>query len=154
MNLKNKHCNQIAVSDTMQLISTKICKTSDIGIHNNLFGGTMLAWLDEAGGTMAAELACTPNMITLKMNEVLFKRPVRVSDHIRIYGRLVKAGNSSLTLSIVARKFCFRKNDEETVCSTTMLYVNIDENGKSNPIEKSIREKLQKLIDHPKNETL
>jgi acyl-CoA thioesterase YciA len=134
----------------MQLISTKICKTGDIGIHNNLFGGAMLAWLDEAGGTMAAELACTPNMITLKMNEVLFKKPVKVSDHIRIYGQLTHVGKSSLTLSIVARKFCFKKNDEETVCSTNMLFVNIDENGQSSPIDKSIREKLQKLINQQK----
>lgn len=136
----------------MQLISTKICKASDIGIHNNLFGGTMLAWLDEAGGTMAAELACTPNMITLKMNEVLFKRPVKVSDHIRIYGQLMKVGKSSLTLSVVARKFCFEKNNEETVCSTTMYFVQIDESGKSSPIRLAIREKLQKIIDHSKKE--
>lgn len=131
----------------MQLISTKICKTSDIGIHNNLFGGTMLSWLDEAAGTMAAEMACTPNMITLKMDEVLFKKPVKVSDHIRIYGELLQVGNSSLTLSIIARKFCFNKQMEETVCSTKMHFVNIDEKGHSNPINPSIREKLRKSIN-------
>lgn len=131
----------------MQLISTKICKTSDIGIHNNLFGGAMLSWLDEAAGTMAAEMACTPNMITLKIDEVVFKKPVKVSDHIRIYGELLQVGNSSLTLSIVARKFCFKEQLEDTVCSTKMLFVNIDESGRSHPIEKSIREKLIKSIN-------
>jgi acyl-CoA thioesterase YciA len=135
----------------MQLISTKICKTSDIGIHNNLFGGTMLAWLDEAGGTMAAEMACTPNMITLKMDEVVFKKPVKVSDHIRIYGELLNVGNSSLTLSIIAKKFCFKGQSEETVCSTKMLFVNIDENGQSNPIEPAIREKLIQSIKKSKS---
>ncbi len=138
----------------MQLISTKICKTSDIGIHNNLFGGTMLAWLDEAGGTMAAEMACTPNMITLKMDEVIFKKPVKVSDHIRIYGKLLNVGNSSLTLSIVAKKFCFKMQSEEVVCSTKMLFVNIDENGKSNPIEPIIREKLIRTLNQSKSEIL
>jgi acyl-CoA thioesterase YciA len=138
----------------MQLISTKICKTSDIGIHNNLFGGTMLAWLDEAGGTMAAEMACTPNMITLKIDEVIFKRPVKVSDHIRIYGKLLNVGNSSLTLSIVAKKFCFKGQSEEVVCSTKMLFVNIDENGKSNPIEPTIREKLTRTLNQSKSEIL
>lgn len=129
----------------MQLISTKICKTSDIGIHNNLFGGTMLSWMDEAGGTMAAELACTPNMITLKMDEVIFKKPVRVSDHIRIYGKLLAVGNSSLTLQVEAKKFCFKQQTEESVCSTKMTFVNIDEYGRSHPINPPIREKLKEI---------
>ncbi|MBE0639039.1 MAG: acyl-CoA thioesterase [Bacteroidales bacterium] len=135
------------MNSIMQLISTKICKTSDIGIHNNLFGGTMLSWMDEAAGTMAAEMACTPNMITLKMDEVLFKKPVKVSDHIRIYGELLHVGTSSLTLSIIAKKFCFKKQAEETVCSTKMHFVNIDENGRSHAIDASIRENLRHLIN-------
>ena len=32
----------------MELISTHVCKVSDVGFHGNLFGGQMLAWLDEA----------------------------------------------------------------------------------------------------------
>ncbi|MCD4724811.1 MAG: hypothetical protein K8R63_08205 [Bacteroidales bacterium] len=35
----------------MELVSSQICKTGDIGIYNNLFGGKLLSWLDEAGGT-------------------------------------------------------------------------------------------------------
>lgn len=126
----------------MQLISTKICKTSDIGIHNNLFGGTMLAWLDEAAGTLAAELASSPNMITLKMEEVLFKKPVKVSDHIRIYGKPLSIGNSSLKLHVEARKFCFQDQTEETVCSTTIVFVNIDQHGRPKPIDPHIKEQV------------
>ena len=43
----------------MNLISTHICKTSDIGFHGNLFGGQLLAWLDEAGAALSAEFAET-----------------------------------------------------------------------------------------------
>ena len=126
----------------MRLISTKICKTSDIGVNNNLFGGTMLAWLDEAGGTMAAEEACSPNMVTLKMDKVLFKQPVKVNDHIRIYGRVAGMGNTSIALEIEARRFKFCDGSEELVCSTKMLFVNIDDNGIAKPINIRIREKF------------
>src|SRR5512137_1585338 len=105
----------------MELISTKICKTSDIGINNNLFGGTMLSWLDEAGGTMASSVCCTPQMITLKIDEVLFKKPVKVNEHIRIYGRVEKVGHTSIGLYIEARRFDFTRHDEETVCSTKAI---------------------------------
>ena len=67
----------------MQLISTKICKTSEIGVSNNLFGGRMLSWLDESGGTMAAQEACSQNVVTLKMDQVLFKKPLSINPEIR-----------------------------------------------------------------------
>ena len=129
----------------MELISTKICKTSDIGINNNLFGGTMLSWLDEAGGTMASSVCCTPQMITLKIDEVLFKKPVKVNEHIRIYGQVERIGHTSIALYIEARRFNFDKRDEETVCSTKAILVRIDQNGEPVEIDREIREKYSKL---------
>jgi acyl-CoA thioesterase YciA len=129
----------------MELISTKICKTSDIGINNNLFGGTMLSWLDEAGGTMASSVCCTPQMITLKIDEVLFKKPVKVNEHIRIYGQVERIGHTSISLYIEARRFNFEKRDEETVCSTKAILVRIDQNGEPVQIDREIREKYSKL---------
>ena len=38
----------------MSLLSTHLCKTSDIGFHGNLFGGILLCWIDEAGAALSA----------------------------------------------------------------------------------------------------
>jgi acyl-CoA thioesterase YciA len=119
----------------MELISTKICKTSDIGVNDNLFGGVMLAWMDEAGGTLAAAKCCSPNMITLKMDEVTFKKPVKVKEHIKIYGKVLGVGTSSVNIYVEARRVDFKHDTEELVCSTDMLFVKIDENGKASPID-------------------
>lgn len=113
----------------MQLISTYICKTSDIGVNDNLFGGTMLSWLDEAGGIMASCKCKSNNVITLKIEEVLFKKPVRVKDRVKIYGKIEKIGNTSLTIFLEARVVILEKDSEELVCSTRMVYVNVDDNG-------------------------
>lgn len=130
----------------MELISTKICKTSDIGIHDNLFGGTLLAWMDEAGGTYAATKCCTPNMITLKIDEVLFKKPVKVKEHIKIYGKILGLGKSSLKVLVEARRVNFRESHEDTVCSTEMLFVRIDQNGEAKPIDEDVRVKIIKSL--------
>lgn len=127
----------------MERISTKICKASDIGINNNLFGGTMLAWLDEAGGTMASAVCSTPNMITLKIDEVLFKKPVKVNEHIRIYGRLERMGTTSVALYLEARRFDFPEQEEDLVVSTRAVFVKIDHTGSPVPIDPEIREKYQ-----------
>jgi acyl-CoA thioesterase YciA len=126
----------------MQLISTQICKTSDIGVNNNLFGGRMLSWMDEAGATLASFKALSTNMITLKMDEVIFERPVKVNDHIRIYGKVAHVGTSSLSLYLEARRFNFVSHIEELVCSTKILFVNIDDEGHSKPINETVRKKL------------
>jgi acyl-CoA thioesterase YciA len=123
----------------MDLISTKICKTSDIGVNNNLFGGTMLSWMDEAGGSYAAVKCCSPNMITLKVNEVIFKKPIKVKEHIKIYGEVLAIGRSSIKIRVEAKRINFRNDEEESVCSTEMLFVKIDENGKAIPIDDCLK---------------
>lgn len=128
----------------MQLISTKICKTSDIGINNNLFGGTMLSWLDEAGGTMASAVCCTPQVITLKIDEVLFKEPVKVNEHIRVYGQVLKMGTTSIHLYLEARRFNFSRHREELVVSTKAIFVHIDDQGNPQPIDEKIRKNFTK----------
>jgi acyl-CoA thioesterase YciA len=132
----------------MELISTKICKTSDIGINDNLFGGTMLSWMDEAGGVFAAHNCCTANMITLRINEVVFKKPVKVKEHIRMYGKTLAIGKSSITIYIEARRILFTGEAEEVVCSTEMQFVRINEQGESVPIDECARQKLIKQINN------
>lgn len=118
----------------MNLISTYICKTSEIGVNDNLFGGTMLSWLDEAGGIMAACECRSSNVITLKMEEVLFKKPVKVKQRVRIYGEIEHVGRTSLKMYLEARTVNLKEKSEEIVCSTHMIYVHIDENGNATPI--------------------
>lgn len=130
----------------MDLISTKICKTSDLGVNDNLFGGTLLSWMDEAGGSYAALKCCTPNMITLKIDEVVFKKPVKVKQHIRIYGKILGMGKSSLKLLVEARRINFCDSDEESVCSTEMLFVKINDEGKAVPIHEDVRVKIVKSM--------
>ena len=64
----------------MQLITTKVCLMSDIGVHGNLFGGTMLAWLDEAGAAYACQIAKSTKMVTRFISGVEFCRPVSSVD--------------------------------------------------------------------------
>lgn len=130
----------------MELISTKICKTSDIGVNDNLFGGTLLSWMDEAGGAYAAIKCRCTNMITLKIDEVLFKKPVKVKEHIRMYGKVQSVGKSSIKLLVEARRINFMENEEESVCSTEMMFVRVSEDGGAIPIEENIRIEIIKSM--------
>ena len=125
----------------MKLINKKICMGKDIGIHGNMFGGILMAWIDEAAAAFAIEYCHTPNMVTLRVGELLFKRPVKAGNHIRLYGEVANLGNTSLTLSIEVRKYNVYSGEETVVCTTSITFVRIDDDGNPTAIGESIRKK-------------
>lgn len=129
----------------MELISQRLCMEKDLGVHGNLFGGIMLSWLDEAAATMAYEVCRSPSMVTLKIEEVLFGKPVKIGFHLKIYGEVFRMGTTSITLNIEARKHNVYNGEETVVCSTNFTFVKIDEQGDAIPISESIRAKYAHL---------
>lgn len=123
----------------MQLITKMIVMTKDIGVHGNLFGGILMSWVDEAAGSFATEFCRTPQMVTLKVGELLFKKPLKVSNHVRIYGEVERLGKTSLTMNVEARKLNLYNGEETVVCTTSITYVRIDDDGSAIPISESVK---------------
>ena len=126
----------------MQLISTHPIKKSDLGFHANLFGGKLLAWLDAAGAAMAMEVADTPRMVTIKIDECLFKKPAKEGQLLKIYGDVKEVGNTSLTLYLEARAHNVYSGSQSVILSTNIKFVRIDENGDAIPISDRVRSKF------------
>lgn len=143
MDKKEKNLTTSA-NDDMTRLALKLCMTKDIGVHGNLFGGHMLAWLDEAAATWACSICRNPNMVTVKIDEMIFERPVKIGNQVNIYGRVESVGKSSLTLYIEARTKNFYTGDEKLVCSTIFIFVRIDDDGTPVPIDEAVRFKYNK----------
>lgn len=126
----------------MELISTHPIKKSDLGFHANLFGGKLLAWLDAAGAAMAMEVCDTPRMVTIKIDECLFKKPAKEGQLLKLYGRVAEIGNTSLTLYIEARAHNVYSGLQSVILSTNIKFVRIDENGDPIPISDRVRLKF------------
>ena len=125
----------------MELISTHFCKAANVGYHGNLFGGTMLAWLDEAGVAFAAQVCDTPRMVTKKISEVIFHKPVRPGQIIKIYGEVKVVGNRSITIHLEARRHSVYNGNQKTVLTTDMTFVRIDGDGDAIPISQKVKDK-------------
>ncbi len=128
----------------MQLINKKIVLAMDIGIHGNLFGGTMMAWIDEAAGSFATEFCHTPHMVTVKVGELMFKKPLKVGNHVRLYGEVERLGDTSITMNIEARRLNVYSGEEVVVCTTSITYVRIDDEGNPISISKSVKDLYNK----------
>jgi acyl-CoA thioesterase YciA len=131
----------------MKLINKKICMGKDIGIHGNLFGGILMAWIDEAAAAFATEYCHTPNMVTLRVGELLFKKPIKTGNHIRVYGEVAHLGSTSITLNIDVRKYNLYSSEETVVCTTSITFVRIDDDGNPTPIGESIKKKHREQLE-------
>ena len=128
----------------MELISTHMCKVKDCGYNDTLFGGTMLAWLDEAAVAYACQISETPKMVTVVVDKVEFLKPVRRGQIIKIYGELVNFGNTSCTVRIEARRQSTYNGTQKVVCTTRVKFIRVDGDGETVPISKYVKEKYSK----------
>lgn len=130
----------------MELITTYICKKSDIGVHDNMFGGTMVSLIDDASASYAMQICDTPRMVTLKIDELLFKKPVKVNNLIKIYGSVTNFGNTSVTLYIEVRKHNVYTGLQEIVTQTHIKFVRIDDDGNPLPISEKVKWRYHERI--------
>ena len=109
----------------MELITTYICKKGDIGVHDNMFGGVLLGLIDDAAASYASQICDTQKIVTLKIDELIFKSPVKVGSLLKIYGKVERFGTTSIRLYIEVRKHNVRTGDQEIVTHTNIKFVRI-----------------------------
>ena len=143
-----KHINGIGKKNiyNMELISTYICKGSDIGVHENVYGGRVMDLIDDASAAYAMQICDNPRVVTLKIDEFLFKKPVKVGNLIKIYGKVTEFGNTSLTLYIEVRKHNVYTGIQEIVTQTHIKFVRIDEEGNPVPVGERVKNRYQDRI--------
>jgi len=131
----------------MELISTHPIKKSDLGFHGNLFGGTLLKFIDSAAAGYAMQLCDTPRMVTVSIDKCLFEKPAKEGQLLKIYGAPSALGNTSVTLYMEARAHNVYTSNQIIVLRTNIKFVRIDEEGNAIPINEKGRKKIQGLID-------
>jgi acyl-CoA thioesterase YciA len=102
---------------------------ADTNANGDIFGGWVMARMDQAGGMAAVELA-HGRVVTVKVDAMQFIRPMKVGDVLCVYTELERIGNTSLTLRIEAWAQRFQTRHMEMVTEATFIFVAIDDNGK------------------------
>jgi acyl-CoA thioesterase YciA len=131
--------------EIMELISTHPIKKSDLGFHGNLFGGKLLAWMDASAAAFAMQVCDTPRMVTVMIDQCSFKKPAKEGQLIKIYGRVSKIGNTSITIYMEARSHSVYSGQQNTILDTNMKFVRIDEGGDAIPISGKVKQIYKEL---------
>jgi acyl-CoA thioesterase YciA len=125
----------------MELITTYICKKGDIGVHDNMFGGTIMSLIDDAAASYVSQICDTQRVVTLKIDELVFKKPVKIGSILKLYGEVITFGNTSVTIYIEIRKHNVYTGAQETVTHTKIIFVRIDDEGKPLPIHQYVKDR-------------
>lgn len=109
-----------------------------LNFHGYLFGGEMLKWLDEFSWMAASRDYPGSTMVTVAIDNILFKNRVVNGSILRFIIEPEKIGNSSVTYSV--RVMCDAPGSykESEVFSSKITFVNLDEEGKPMPLPEKV----------------
>ncbi len=114
----------------MRFHTRKWVKPEDLNPNGTLFGGKLLAWIDEELALYSIIQLENTRIVTKHMSEINFRSSAKQGDIIEIGIDVVKFGFSSLTLQCEARNMMTRETII-TIESTTMVSLGSD--GKPQP---------------------
>ncbi|MBK8600435.1 MAG: acyl-CoA thioesterase [Flavobacterium sp.] len=111
----------------MRFHTRKWVKPEDLNPNGTLFGGKLLAWIDEELALYAIIQLENSRIVTKHMSEINFRSSARQGDIVEIGIDVVRFGNSSLTLKCEARNIMTR---ETIITIDTITMVSLGEDGK------------------------
>ena len=128
------------MADTTELPRDKelalrvIPRPADVNIHGDIFGGWIMSHVDVAGAVVAARRA-RGRIVTVAVNEFVFKEPVFVGDLLSFYSEIESVGTTSIATRVEV--YAQRSPEDIHVVKVTearVTYVAVDEHGRKRPI--------------------
>ncbi len=111
----------------MKFHTRKWVKPEDLNPNGTLFGGKLLAWIDEELALFSIIQLDNPRIVTKHMSEINFRSSARQGDIVEIGIDVVKFGNTSIQLKSEVRNIMTR---ETIITIDSITMVSLDRNGK------------------------
>lgn len=114
----------------MRFHTRKWVKPGDLNPNGTLFGGCLLAWIDEEAALYSAIQLENSKVVTKVISEINFTSSAKQGDIVEIGIEVVKFGKTSLVLKCEARN----KMTRQTILTVdNFVMVNLDKNGNPSP---------------------
>jgi acyl-CoA hydrolase len=113
-------------------IVSKLVQPNDTNQLGNLFGGSLLAWMDEIC-FISAQKHCSRVSITASVNHVSFKRPIHLGNVVTLEAQVSRAFNSSMEVYVDVYIENLDGNREK--CNEAIfVFVAVDQSGRTIPV--------------------
>ncbi|MBC2606478.1 acyl-CoA thioesterase [Pelagicoccus albus] len=115
----------------MKFFSRKWIRPEDLNSNGTLFGGRLLAWIDEEAAIYAmCQLGNNRHLVTKFMSEIDFVSSARQGEVIEIGVEFVSFGRTSITMKAEVRN---KASKQTIIAINRIVFVNLDSEGKALP---------------------
>ena len=111
----------------MRFLTRKLVKPGDLNANNTLFGGRLMAWVDEEAAIYAAIETRHEKVVTKSISAINFIAPAKKGDVVEIGVALKRVGKTSVTLEVKVRNLVTQNVIVEI---DEMVFVCVDDNGR------------------------
>ena len=129
----------------MRFHTRKWVKPEDLNPNGTLFGGKLLAWIDEEAALYSIVQLENQRVVTKHMSEINFMSSAKQGDVIEIGIDVVRFGTTSLVLKSEVRNKMTR---EKIITVDNITMVNLDASGRPLPHGKTqieyVRDRMKK----------
>lgn len=123
------HLNNVTLPTDQELVLKVIPMPADCNASGDIFGGWVMAQVDLAGAVLPAR-RIKGRMVTVAVNEFIFKQPVKVGDLLSFFSRIVRVGRTSVTVKVeVFAERMTLQGQYIKVTEAHLTYVAVDELG-------------------------
>lgn len=129
---------KVLAKDTL-VTTSKIVLPNDTNTLGNLFGGELLAWMDNCAA-IAAGRFCGRVVVTASVGNVTFNHPIKLADVVTLEAKVSRAFSSSMEIFIDVFTDVAGK-DARKLCATGIYnFVAVDQYGSTIEVPKLIPE--------------
>lgn len=130
----------------MNFHTRKWIKPEDLNPNGTLFGGSLLAWIDEEAAIYGIVQLDNKRIVTKYISEINFLSTAHSGDIIELGIQATHFGRTSLTLRVVVRNKITHK---QILTIDKMVFVNIGDDGLPAPHGKTkVRTEHERLKEH------
>ncbi len=116
----------------------------DLNSAGTIFGGKLVAWIDEGTAIFASCQMNARRIVTVKISELIFNQPAKLGDMLEIWCKVMRKGRTSITIQTLVTRRTFADdatitkshvNDyvlkpESEICRCELVFVSVDEKGR------------------------
>ncbi len=122
-----------------ELFIQTVAMPADTNANGDIFGGWLLSQMDIAGG-IAGRVYSGGRTVTIAVETMTFRKPVKVGDVVSCYAELTKTGTTSMTYRIEAWAHRAKSFEREKVTEGIFTYVAIGADGRPRKIAQGMEE--------------
>ncbi|USG63789.1 acyl-CoA thioesterase [Brevibacillus ruminantium] len=114
-------------------IQASLVQPSDTNYHGTMFGGKMMAYIDEVAAIAAMRHARRP-VVTASMDSIDFLSPVKMGHSVCLEAIVSYAGRSSMEVFVKIISEDLRTGERTLTATSFLTFVALGDDGKPTPV--------------------